>query len=33
VDAAPVTWHHQPYSLRLTLPPLSATFFLKPETG
>ncbi len=28
VDAAPVRWHHQPYSLRLTLPPLSATFFL-----
>jgi 1,4-alpha-glucan branching enzyme len=28
VDAAPVKWHHQPYSLRLTLPPLSASFFM-----
>ena len=23
-------WHHQPYSLRLTLPPLSASLFLSP---
>jgi 1,4-alpha-glucan branching enzyme len=28
VEAAPIRWHHQPYSLRLTLPPLSASFFL-----
>jgi 1,4-alpha-glucan branching enzyme len=28
VEAGPVKWHHQPYSLRLTLPPLSASFFL-----
>jgi 1,4-alpha-glucan branching enzyme len=28
VQAEPVKWHHQPYSLRLTLPPLSASFFV-----
>jgi 1,4-alpha-glucan branching enzyme len=28
VEAGPVKWHHQPYSLGLTLPPLSASFFL-----
>jgi 1,4-alpha-glucan branching enzyme len=28
VDAAQVKWHHQPYSLKLTLPPLSSSFFL-----
>jgi len=28
VEAGPVKWHNQPYSLRLTLPPLSASFFL-----
>ena len=27
-EAGPVKWHHQPFSLRLTLPPLSASFFL-----
>jgi 1,4-alpha-glucan branching enzyme len=27
VEADPVKWHRQPYSLRLTLPPLSASFF------
>ena len=32
-EAGPVKWHHEPYSLRLTLPPLSASFFLKRETG
>jgi hypothetical protein len=31
VQAGPVNWHHQPYSLRLALPPLSASFFLKKE--
>jgi len=31
VDAAQVKWHHQLYSLRLTLPPLSATFFLSQD--
>ena len=28
VEAGPLKCHHQPYSLRLTLPPLSASFFL-----
>jgi 1,4-alpha-glucan branching enzyme len=28
VDAAQVKWHHQPYSLKLTLPLLSDSFFL-----
>jgi 1,4-alpha-glucan branching enzyme len=28
VEAGPVKWHHQSHSLRLTLPPLSASFFL-----
>jgi 1,4-alpha-glucan branching enzyme len=28
VEAERLPWHHQPYSLRLTLPPLSASFFL-----
>ncbi len=27
VEAAPVPWHGRPYSLNLTLPPLSAVFF------
>ncbi len=30
VEAGPVKWHQQPYSLRLTLPPLAALFFLSP---
>jgi 1,4-alpha-glucan branching enzyme len=29
VEADSVKWHHQPNSLRLTLPPLSASFFLR----
>jgi 1,4-alpha-glucan branching enzyme len=28
VDAAQVKWYHQPYSLKLTLPLLSGSFFL-----
>jgi 1,4-alpha-glucan branching enzyme len=28
VEAGPVKWHHQPYSLTLRLPPLSISFFL-----
>jgi 1,4-alpha-glucan branching enzyme len=28
VEAERLPWHHQPYSLRITLPPLSASFFL-----
>jgi 1,4-alpha-glucan branching enzyme len=28
VEAGPVKWHHQPCSLTLRLPPLSASFFL-----
>jgi 1,4-alpha-glucan branching enzyme len=28
VEAERLPWHHQPNSLRITLPPLSASFFL-----
>lgn len=27
VEAARVEWHHRPYSLNVTLPPLAAVFF------
>jgi 1,4-alpha-glucan branching enzyme len=33
VEAAPVPWHGRPYSLNLTLPPLSAVFFKHPGYG
>ncbi len=35
VEAEPVGWHHQPFSLRLTLPPLAALYFVicEPETA
>jgi len=33
VEAAPVPWHGQPYSLNLTLPPLAAVFFKCPGHG
>jgi 1,4-alpha-glucan branching enzyme len=28
VEAERLPWHHQPNSLRITLPPLSASFFM-----
>ncbi|HEX9872360.1 MAG TPA: 1,4-alpha-glucan branching protein GlgB [Candidatus Tectomicrobia bacterium] len=33
VEAAPVPWHGRPYSLNLTLPPLSAVFFKHAGPG
>jgi len=33
VEAAPVPWHGQPYSLNLILPPLAAVFFKCPGHG
>jgi 1,4-alpha-glucan branching enzyme len=32
VQADPIPWHNQPFSLLITLPPLSVIFF-KPESG